>query len=371
MGSHLLHLKVQFIKNRCLRLMFLAIIVILLVSLERTYKWQMETQRTIRCFHKDQPEVEHLIKHRLSALGDVLLTEPRPTPGRSIFFLETSCPLDPHLLQLTARQACAIESAALHNPNFQVFVLFASPRNQPQDESKEPLIDAILSYPNVQLRRLNLMRYAEGTPIEDWLKDGQLFRSSYLISHMSDLLRLITLFRFGGIYLDMDVVVLRSLEHVPLNYAGAESDTHVANGVMSLAPTGFGHLLAESCLHDFLINFDGGDWGNNGPGVITRVAQTICGTKNITMMLEDRKRCHGFRVFDRNAFYAIKSRDWRHFFEPDFVEETLERTRDSYLLHVWNRNSYRTPIKVGSSSAYAKIAQLHCPRAFKAAGEYF
>ncbi|XP_034474391.1 lactosylceramide 4-alpha-galactosyltransferase-like [Drosophila innubila] len=188
---------------------------------------------------------------------------------------------------------------------------------------------------------------------------------------MSDLLRMLTLFRFGGIYLDMDVVLLRSLEQVPFNYAGAESDTHVAIGVVSLSPTGFGHEFAASCLRDFQLNFDGSDWGNNGPGVITRVAQRICDTKNITMMLEDRKRCHGFKVFDRKAFYAIKSNDWRHFFEPEFLEETLELTRDSYLLHVWNRKSHQMPMKVGSGSAYARYARLHCPRAYKAAGEYF
>ncbi|KAL7741843.1 hypothetical protein ACLKA6_012061 [Drosophila palustris] len=331
----------------------------------------MAVQKISVCFVHSESDSEPTVKDLPKILGDVLLTKPRPTPGRSIFFLETSCPHDPHLLQLTARQACAIESAALHNPNFQVFVLFASPRNQPQGESKEALIDAILSYPNVQLRRLNLMRYAEGTPIEDWLKGGQLFRSSYLIIHISDLLRLITLYRFGGIYMDLDVVVLRSLENVPLNYAGAESDTHVANGVMSLAPTGFGHQFAASCLRDFQINFDGGDWGNNGPGVITRVAQTICGTKNITMMLQDRNRCHEFQVHDRNAFYAVPWTDWRHFFEPEFVEETLKRTKDSYLIHVWNKHSHQHSIRVGSSTAYGKIAEQNCPRSYAAAGKFF
>jgi len=188
---------------------------------------------------------------------------------------------------------------------------------------------------------------------------------------MSDLLRMITLYRFGGIYLDMDVVLLRSLEDVPPNYAGAESDTHVAIGVVNLSPNGFGHEFAASCLRDFKENFDGSAWGNNGPGVITRVAQRTCGTMNITMMLEDRKRCHGFQVFDRKAFYAVSSKNWRYFFEPEFLEETLHQTRDSYLLHVWNRKSHHLPIKVGSSSAYAKFAKLHCPKAYKAAGEYF
>ncbi|XP_034474390.1 lactosylceramide 4-alpha-galactosyltransferase-like [Drosophila innubila] len=353
-----------------LKLLLYALCMIIVFILVIVYNWSTAVRQDSSCFIQTdfQSEARSLPK----TLGDVLLTEPKPTPGKTIFFLETSCPHNPHSLQLTARQACAIESAALHNPNFQVFVLFASPRNHPQDNSSginEPLIDAILSYPNVQLRQLNLMRYAADTPIDDWFKDGQLFRSSYMVVHISDLLRLVTLYRFGGIYMDLDVVFLRSMENVPLNYAGAESDTHIANGVMSLAPTGFGHQFAASCLREFQRNFDGSDWGHNGPGVITRVAQRICATKNITMMLKDRKRCLGFQVFERNAFYAVPWVNWRHFFEPQFLKETLEKTKDSFLIHVWNKHSYQHPVTV--DSAYGKIAAQNCPRSYAAAGKYF
>lgn len=84
------------------------------------------------------------------------------------------------MLQLTARQACAIESAALHNSNFQVFVLFAAPtyhHSGNNSQRQQPLIDALLSYKNVHFRQLNLWRYAAGTPIEEWFNDGKLFRS--------------------------------------------------------------------------------------------------------------------------------------------------------------------------------------------------
>lgn len=195
--------------------------------------------------------------------------------------------------------------------------------------------------------------------------------ASYLFSHISDFLRYLTLYRYGGIYLDMDVVMLRSMEEVPPNFTGAESNTHLAAGVMSLAHNGFGHEIAESCLREFQQNFDGSDWGNNGPGVITRVAQRICGTKDITLMLENQKRCMGFRVFERNAFYAVPWKHWRHFFEPQLLEQTLAHTRDSYVVHVWNKMSKQQAIKVGSSTAYGKYAEQHCPKAYAAAGEYF
>nr|XP_016945700.1 lactosylceramide 4-alpha-galactosyltransferase [Drosophila suzukii] len=373
-------LAARFLHNGRLRLLFGILILILIGGLCYVYTWENEYYP---CFMEgkgmatQQATVEDADS---SILEDVLQAEPKPTPGRSIFFHETSCNLSANKrlekLKVTARQACAIESAALHNPNFQVFVLFAGPTYRisagvHNNSHPQTLVEAILSYSNVHLRRLNLESYAAGTPMEEWLKDGRLSRSKYLFSHISDFLRYLTLYRYGGLYLDMDVVVLRNMEKVPPNYTGAESNTHLAAGVMSLAATGFGHEIAASCLRDFQHNFDGRDWGNNGPGVITRVAQKICSTKDIALMQEDPKRCMGFKVFGRGAFYAVPWKKWRDFFEPEKLEETMARCKDSYVVHVWNKHSSALPIKQGSKSAYAKYAEQNCPRSYKAAGEYF
>lgn len=115
-----------------------------------------------------------------NGLEDVLLSRVKPPPGRTIFFHETRChPTNSHyILNLTARQACAIESAALHNPNFQVYVLFASRTHIPKEnDPRVKLLNAILSYKNVHLRQLNLWQYAKDTPIENWLKKGDLLSS--------------------------------------------------------------------------------------------------------------------------------------------------------------------------------------------------
>ncbi|CAD7012810.1 unnamed protein product [Ceratitis capitata] len=314
-------------------------------------------------------------------IEDVMLVEPKPN-ARSIIFHETSCPGEKYLsneqnlanvpinmVHLTAREACAIESAALHNPGFNIFVLFASPAYR-NDNNTPPVIEAILSYPNVHLRNLNIWAYAAGTPMYQWLKEGSLFRSRYVLSHLSDFLRYLTLWRWGGTYLDMDVVVLRSLEELPPNYTGAESNTHLAAGVMNFSPVDFGHEIAEKCLRDFLINYDGSDWGNNGPGVITRVMNDVCKTANIELMM-DTKRCMGFNIMPREAFYAIPWMNWEHFFEAQYLTETLELLKNSYVAHVWNKHSKKRHIKVGSNAAYGILAEKHCPKVYAAAGEYF
>lgn len=143
----------------------------------------------------------------------------------NILFHETSCTRD-GVIRLTSRQACAIESAgetmenyrssfsevaliaARINPHHEAFVLFASQVGF-RNKTRQPIIDALLSYSNINFNYLNITQYAYKTPLEDWIKTGELFRSSYVVSHTSDILRYLSLWKFGGTYLDLDTVSLK------------------------------------------------------------------------------------------------------------------------------------------------------------------
>uniref|UniRef100_A0A7G3A807 Putative alpha-14-n-acetylglucosaminyltransferase n=1 Tax=Lutzomyia longipalpis TaxID=7200 RepID=A0A7G3A807_LUTLO len=120
-------------------------------------------------------------------LPDIMEDNKTPSFSRSIFFHETSCSED-QTIKLNSRQACAIESAAKMNPKWDVFVLFASPVGY-FNKTSLPLIDALASYDNIHFRNVNLWDYAIGTPIYNWIRDGQIFYSSYMNSHVSDFLR--------------------------------------------------------------------------------------------------------------------------------------------------------------------------------------
>lgn len=62
-------------------------------------------------------------------------------------------------------------------------------------------------YPNIYYRRINFIEFAAGTPAQEFFKTDKIFQSSFLIETFSDVLRLLTLYRFGGVYLDLDTVV--------------------------------------------------------------------------------------------------------------------------------------------------------------------
>lgn len=113
------------------------------------------------------------VRNETLAIEDVFRAKYKPPPGRTIFFHETRLhpPNSKYMMNFTERQACAIESALRHHPNLQVFVLFAWPEVHPRSDA---IIEAILSYKNVHFRRVDLMEIAKGSPIEDWLKEGNL-----------------------------------------------------------------------------------------------------------------------------------------------------------------------------------------------------
>lgn len=144
------------------------------------------------------------------------------------------------------------------NPEHEVFVLFTSPvgfRNQ----SHLPIIDALSTYKNIHFNYLNLTQYAAHTPLAEWIKSGELFRSDFLNSHTSDVLRYLSLWKYGGTYLDLDVVIIKPLSVLEPNYAGAESKTAVAAGIINLEGHQ-GHTIADMCVKDLLKNFNGKDW---------------------------------------------------------------------------------------------------------------
>jgi lactosylceramide 4-alpha-galactosyltransferase len=133
-----------------------------------------------------------------------------PSKGKSIFFHETSCASS---LQggivLTARQACAVESAAKMNPDLEVYLLFTAPINLGNSTVKNKVVSQLLSYPNIHVRHLHFEKYFMGSPLEEWYKGGALKASRWPRSHASDALRFLTLWKYGGTYLDLDVIVTR------------------------------------------------------------------------------------------------------------------------------------------------------------------
>lgn len=200
---------------------------------------------------------------------------------------------------------------------------------------------------------------------------GDLIFDRYLTSHISDFLRFLTLWRWGGLYLDLDTITLQSMEHLQSNYVGAESERNLAAGVLNFAHDGIGNAIALQCLLNFQDNFETHDWGNNGPGVVTRVLKSLCKTEIIGPMYKSKDQCFGFRVYGRKPFYSISFDEWMDFFDPNSVERTLQRLNGSYVAHFWNNVSKKETISLRNTrTAYGELAKTHCPLVYEATDKY-
>ncbi|CAA6655681.1 unnamed protein product [Spirodela intermedia] len=166
--------------------------------------------------------------------------------------------------------------------------------------------------------------------------------------NLSNLLRHAVLYKFGGVYLDADVIVLRSFS--PLrNAIGAQAVdlatgnwSRLNNAVMAFDK---GHPLLFKFIQEFSLTFDGNKWGHNGPYLVSRVAARVAG----------RPGFH-FTVLPPAAFYPF---DWSRieslFRSPRSGEDRrrlsdkLRRLREaSFALHLWNRHSKTMEVEEGS-----------------------
>ena len=147
--------------------------------------------------------------------GHAALTglEAEPVPGeRHIIFLETVCVLNDSVtgkqsgLAITQREACAVASAANANPDTKVYLLYTCSIIGNLGDSPE-YVKQMFSYPNVRIWKLVFSDYLKGTPLETWDYMGKVRSSNWPVSHASDILRFITLWKYGGTYVDMDIVI--------------------------------------------------------------------------------------------------------------------------------------------------------------------
>lgn len=95
---------------------------------------------------------------------------------------------------------------------------------------------------------MDLWQYSIDTPVTDWVKTNKLFRSNFLYEHMSDYLRAVTLYKFGGLYMDLDIVVQKSLKDLGEDFIGDDWANVVAGGVMHLNNFGIGREVSERYL---------------------------------------------------------------------------------------------------------------------------
>lgn len=91
------------------------------------------------------------------------------------------------------------------------------------------------------MRFLNVLEYSKGTRLQNFFERDELGNSLFPIEHASDVIRALTLNKYGGQYLDTDVISLQPLSKLNLsNHACAELKDMIANGLYALDTDEYG-----------------------------------------------------------------------------------------------------------------------------------
>lgn len=203
----------------------------------------------------------------------------------------------------------------------------------------------------------------KNTPAESWFESmrGGKRDPGYVpfTENLSHLLRIAVLYKYGGVYLDTDYVILRDFYGLR-NAIGVQNVdlktkkwTKLNNAVLIFD---INHPLLHDFMEEFSWNYNGNKWEYNGPHLVSRVVERVGSNPGYNLTLLPPK-----------AFYPV---DWMQIqkllkkpqneFESRWVESMVNDLTDgeTYGVHLWNNNTKDEKIEEGS--VLAKLVLDHC-----------
>ena len=184
---------------------------------------------------------------------------------------------------------------------------------------------------NIIVERPDVPYLIRGTPAEAWYQGIDKWKNGeYFFSHITEIIRLATLWKYGGVYLDTDVVVMRELDNLH-NAVGTElADERGEAKVLNGAVLAFrkGSTFIHECMVEFNTTYRIDSWGWNGPQLVTRVAARFPQGPEL-------------QILPTIGFYPIHWAKVRKYFtdeDPADQHAVWERMkRETYLFHYWNK----------------------------------
>ncbi|GMJ03210.1 hypothetical protein HRI_003990200 [Hibiscus trionum] len=257
------------------------------------------------------------------------------------------------------RETMAVESVFKSHPNGCLMILSRTMDSVRGYRLLKPLLDRGFKVVAVTPDFPFLVK---NTPAEAWfneMKSGKKDPGGIpLAQNLSNLIRLLVLHKYGGVYLDTDFIVLKSLKGLK-NTIGAQSMdaasknwTRLNNAVLVFDMK---HPLVLKFIEEFALTFDGNKWGHNGPYMVSRVVGRVEGRSG-----------YNFTILPPLAFYPV---DWVKigslFKAPKdragsrWAEAKLQQLKGkTYGVHLWNKQSRKLQVEEGS--VMKRLMAEHC-----------
>ncbi|XP_069685774.1 lactosylceramide 4-alpha-galactosyltransferase-like [Periplaneta americana] len=291
-----------------------------------------------------------------------------PVHGDSnIYFVEASCLANkPGRQALTQRQACSVESAAKMNPSSEVYLVHSCPIKY--DKSKT--IKHLVAYRNVRFWNFDMKHLVSGTPLEKWDYESAFRNPSWSQDHSSDVIRFLLLWKYGGTCLDLDIVVIKSMEILEPNFVCEDWNDLLSSNVLRVDYQRVGQLISNLLILNIATDLrENVVLSRNGSELVTSTFKDTCGVDRVSLMTPDA--CLGVVIHSRKLFFPVPPWRWDRFFNTSETNSVMWGVKDSFGVKMWGRQSHAGKVKTATRQAYGLLAEKFCPRIYSHSGPTF
>ncbi|KDO53263.1 hypothetical protein CISIN_1g047256mg [Citrus sinensis] len=261
--------------------------------------------------------------------------------------------------QFHGREVLGLESFFKAHPNGCLMILSRTLDTPSGYRVLKPLLDGKFKVAAVTPDLSFLFRNTPAGAWFDEMKSGNKDPGEIpLAQNLSNLIRLAVLYKYGGVYLDTDFILLKSFEGLRNSIAAQSIDvvsgnwTRLNNAVLIFD---MNHPLLFKFIEEFAATFDGNKWGHNGPYLVSRVVQRV-----------QTRPGYNFTILPPTAFYPV---NWNRigglFKVPQNQADSrwvnaklLQLSREAYGVHLWNKQSNSIAIEEGS--VMGRMISQHC-----------
>ena len=266
---------------------------------------------------------------------------------------------------LDLRFRCNIESAVKRHHNLTTCLLIhTGSKNKIKSISKD-----LKSLGNqTMVLPLDLNYIFQHTPLEDWWQeDLQFTLSKWKTYHISEAARLAFLWKYGGLYLDHDTMILKPTSGIGENFIGLQSMKEAGTSVLKFTRN---HPFLTKWLYLIPSNFNEDGRKSIGSSLATKILAPFC-QGEVPAFVKDFSQVAGkycdfnLHVLTDQVFYPIPKSHWEDLFA---AKDTIPFGNSTFGVHLWhdlNHLKYKALDDIHFSSLYSMLAKSNCPETFK------
>ena len=283
------------------------------------------------------------------------------TANNTIWMLETKFNVT------KPRPLCGVESVAIQMPEWCVRLLVISyQESDPQNNVARKLSQY---YQNIEISELQPEKILHGTPLANFTS-AEIQSSENYVTHLSDALRAALMYKYGGIFLDLDIIAVRPFGK-PLNYITRLVSAGTISGIALKASK-----TKESIFWDILNSgkrlYSRDIYGSLMHGLGTGVV-SYCKSLGVSIKITDKRdelveKCGEFYILGSNSGGSY-SPFWMYEVVPVEKQKQFERIKaeNCSFLHWYQTYSRHFTLNLTEDYEFffAEVAEKFCPKLYR------